>query len=161
MDRPNEEQSALDKVEQALYDPKGKIENISMHHVRDRKEKELPTSWGDDTPIIREAEDHSGISFGAKFLIGAFVLLLLVLSFTAWRVLSSRNIVSDKNIDLSLDVTPYIEGGEGTPFVVSLNNRNEVALEEATITLMYKRGTGAQDEEEKVQEKRELQARKF
>jgi hypothetical protein len=156
MDRPNEEQSALESMEQKLYDPKGKIENMSMHHVRDRKEKELPTSWGEDTPIIRETEDHSGLSFGAKFLIGAVVLLVLVLSFTAWRVLSSRNIVSDKNIDLTLDVTPYVEGGEGTPFIVSLNNRNEVALEEASITLMYKRGTGAQDEEEKVQEKREL-----
>ncbi len=143
-------------MEQKLYDPKGKIENMSMHHVRDRKEKELPTSWGEDMPIIRESDDHSGLSFGAKFLIGAIVLLVLVLSFTAWRVLSSRNIVSDKNIDLSLDVTPYVEGGEGTPFVVSLNNRNEVALEEANITLMYKQGTGAQDEEEKVQEKREL-----
>jgi hypothetical protein len=156
MERPNDDQSALDSMEQKLYDPKGKIENLAMHHVRDRKEKELPTSWGEDMPIIRETEDHSGLSFGAKFLIGAVILLISVLAFTAWRVLSSRNVVSDKNIDMTLDITPYIEGGEGTPFFVGLNNRNEVALEEASLTLMYKQGTGAQDEEEKVQEKREL-----
>ncbi len=156
MNRPYEEQSALESMEQKLYDPKGKIENMAMHHVRDRKEKELPTSWGEDTPIIRETEDTLGLSFGTKFLIGAVMLLIFVLSFAAWRVLSSRNVVSEKNIDMTLDVTPYIEGGEATPFVVSLNNRNEVALEEASLTLMYKQGTGAQDEEEKVQVKKEL-----
>jgi len=152
------EKSALDSLEQKLYDPKGKIENLSMHHVRDRKEKELPTSWGEDTPIIREAEDHSGLSFGAKFLIGALILLISVLLFTAWRVLSSRNVVSDKNIDMTLDVTPYIEGGEPTPLYVTLKNRNEVTLEEASLTLMYKEGSGAQNEEEKVQVKKDLGA---
>lgn len=155
MDKP-EEKSALDSLEQKLYDPKRKIENMAMHHVRDRKEKELPTSWGEDMPIIRATEDTSPLSFGAKFLIGAMALLILVLSFTAWRVLSSRNIVSDKNIDMALDITPYIEGGEATPFIVGLQNRNEVALIEASITLMYKQGAGAQDEQEKVQVKRDL-----
>lgn len=157
MDTPEDnEKSALDSLEERLYDPKGKIENVSMHHVRDRKEKELPSSWGENTPIIREADDHSGLSFGAKFLIGATILLMFVLAFTAWRVLSSRNVVSDKNIDMVLDVTPYIEGGEPTPLTVSLQNRNQVALEEATLTLMYKEGTGAQDEQEKIQVKKDL-----
>jgi hypothetical protein len=153
---PSDEPSAIDSLEQKLYDPKGKIENLSMHHVRDRKEKELPTSWGEDTPIIREAKDGSGLSFGAKFLIGAIILLLSVLAFTAWRVLSSRNVVSDKNIDMTLDITPYIEGGEPTPLTISIQNRNQVALEQASLTLMYKEGSGAQDEEEKIQVKRDL-----
>jgi uncharacterized repeat protein (TIGR01451 family) len=153
---PENEPSALDSMEQKLYDPKGTIENLSMHHVRDRKEKELPTSWGENTPIIREAEDSSGVSFGTKFLIGAVVLLIFVLAFTAWRVLSSRNVVSEKNIDMTLDITPYVEGGEPTPLTVSIQNRNQVALEEASLTLMYKEGSGAQDEEEKIQVKKDL-----
>jgi hypothetical protein len=148
--------SALDSLEQKLYDPKEKGGEIVPHHVRDRREKELPTSWSEDTPIIRALEDNGGLSFGAKFLIGAMVLLILVLSFTAWRVLSSRNVVSEKNIDMELTITPYIEGGEATPLTVSLNNRNEVSLEEATLTLMYKQGTGAQDEQEKVQVKKNV-----
>jgi hypothetical protein len=156
MDPNKEEESALDSLEQKLYDPKGKIDNLSFHHVRDRTEKELPTSWTEDTPIIRAAEDHSGLSFGTKFLIGAFILLLLVLSFAAWRVLSSRNVVSEKNIEMTLDIVQYIEGGEETPLILTINNKNEVELQEATLTLMYKQGTGTQDEEEKVQERRDL-----
>lgn len=152
----NEEKSAIDELEQKLYDPKGKIDNNAYHHVRDRKEKELPTSWGEDTPVIKEAADQAGLSFGAKFLIGSSLLLLFVLSFTAWRVLSSGNVISDKNIDLMLSIAPYIEGGEATPLVVTLNNRNKVALEAATLTLMYRQGSGAQDEQEKIQEKKEI-----
>ncbi len=156
MNPNDEEKSAIDSLEQGLYNPKGKAEDLSYHHVRDRKEKELPTSWGEDTPIIKGAEDEGGLSFGAKFLIGSSVLLLFVILFTAWRVLSSGNIISDKNIDLNLSISPYIEGGEPTPLTVTLNNRNKVSLEVATLTLLYKQGTGAQDQEEKVQEKREL-----
>jgi hypothetical protein len=156
MDTPNDEPNALEAMEQKLYDPKQKIENVSIHHVRDRIEKELPTSWGEDTPIIHPAEDKTGLSFGAKFLLGAVVLLIAALLFTSWRVLSSRNVVSEKNIDLNASTTPYVEGGVATPFVITLQNRNTVALEEASLTLMYKQGNGVQDEQEKVQEKREL-----
>lgn len=156
MDPRKEDESAIDSLEQKLYDPRGKIDNVSFHHVRDRRELELPTSWTEDTPIIRPAEDTGGMSFGAKFLIGAVILLVLVLAFTAWRVLSSRNIVSEKNIDMVLDIVQYVEGGEPVPLALSITNKNQVELLEATLTLMYKQGTGAQDEEEKVQDKREL-----
>jgi uncharacterized repeat protein (TIGR01451 family) len=156
MDTPNDEPNALESMESKLYDPKQKIENISMHHVRDRKEKELPTSWSEDTPIIKPSDERTGMSFGAKFLMGAVILLVAALAFTAWRVLSSRNVVSDKNIDLTASSTPYVEGGEATPFVVTLQNRNSVALTDASLTIMYKEGNGVQDVEQKVQEKRDL-----
>jgi uncharacterized repeat protein (TIGR01451 family) len=156
MDTPNDEPNALEHLEQKLYDPKQKIENVAIHHVRDRIEKELPTSWSEDTPIIRPAEDKPGLSFGAKFLVGAVILLLVALAFTSWRVLSSRNIVSDKNIDVNASTTPYVEGGVATPFVITLQNRNTVPLEETSVTLMYKQGNGVQDEQEKIQEKRDI-----
>ncbi len=151
-----EDEGALESLESKLYDPRGKIENLTFHHVRDRKEKELPTSWGDDALVIHESEAESGLSFGAKFLVGAVILLIFVLGFAAWRVFSNRNVVSDKNIDLSLNVAPYVDGGESTPLVVNLTNKNNVPLEEATLTLMYKQGISAEDEEEKIQEKESL-----
>lgn len=156
MDKNPDEESAIDSLEQKLYDPKNAIQNMAFHHVQDRKEKELPTSWGEDMPIIRKTEDTSGFSLAAKFLVGALILLGAVLSFTAWRILSSRNVVSDKNIDMTLDIAPYIGGGETTPLVVGLSNRNQVPLEEATLTLMYKQGTGAQDEQAKIQIKKDV-----
>lgn len=148
--------SALDSLEQKLYNPKEKIDTVTPHHVRDRHEKELPTSWSDDAPIIKATEDESGLSFGAKFLIGSLIVLVAVLSFAAWRVLSSRNIISEKNIDMELDMSHYVEGGESFPLTVSLYNRNQVPLEEATLTILYKKGSGAEDEEKKVQVKKSI-----
>jgi hypothetical protein len=156
MNPQEEDKSALNALEQKLYNPKENMEEISYHHVRDRKEKELPTSWGEDTPIIRESSEDGGLSFGAKFLIGSSILLLLVLLFAGWKIFSSGNLISDRNIEMNLSIDPFIEGGEATPLTVTLNNRNKVPLEMATLTLMYKQGSGAQDEQEKIREKRDL-----
>jgi hypothetical protein len=148
-----DEGSALDRIEHTLYDPKGKVEDIHLHHVRDRKNTELPTSWGDNTPLIIQAKEDHGASFGFKFLIASIILLVLALTFTGWRVFSLRNVVSSANIDLTGDIAPTVEGGADTPLTVTLFNRNTTALQEASLTLMYKKGVGAQDEQEKVQEK--------
>lgn len=156
MEIPKNEESALDTIEHELYDPKKQMDDITMHSTRATKTQDLPTSWGEVTPIIKEVHDTAGISFGAKVLIGSCILLFLSLSFTAWRVLSSRNVVSSASIDMSAEIVPYIEGGQATPLIVTLQNRNGSTLESATLTLLYKKGTGAQDEQEKVTIKREI-----
>jgi uncharacterized repeat protein (TIGR01451 family) len=152
----HDDRSALDKLEHTLYDPKGKVEDIHLHHVRDKRQGEIPTSWGDNAPLIVEARDGHGSSFGFKLLLSSVALLILALAFTGWRVMSLRNVVSSSNIDLSGDITPFVEGGAETPLVVTLFNRNTSPLQEASLTLMYKKGTGAQDQQEKVQEKRDI-----
>lgn len=149
-------ESALDVIEHELYDPKNKMEETGLHRVRDRRTLELPTSWGDNAPIITQGKEDKGLSFGAKALLFSLILLIAALSFTAWRIISLRNVVSSANIDMSLEVIPYVEGGEATPVTFTLLNRNTAALQGATITLVYKQGTGSQDEEGKAQEKREI-----
>lgn len=148
--------SALDSLEHELYNPKNKMDDVSLHHVRERRTLELPTSWGDNAPIITEGEREKGLSFGAKFLIFSMLLLLGALGFSGWSVLSSRNVVTTANIDMNADIVPYVEGGESVPVTFTLQNKNVSALQEATISLEYKQGLGSQDEQEKVYEKREL-----
>jgi hypothetical protein len=70
--------------------------------------------------------------------------------------MSLRNVVSATNIDMTPTITPYIEGGELTPLALTVRNRNTVPLEETSVTLMYKQGSGSMDEQEKKQEKKEL-----
>lgn len=154
--QPERGDSALDAIEHELYDPKNKMEDVSLHRVRDRRALELPTSWGDNAPIITQGKEDEGLSLGVKVLIFSVLLLVLALSFTAWRIISSRNVVSGANIDMSLEIMPYVEGGEATPLNFTLLNRNTVPLQSASITLVYKKGTGSQDEQEKVHEKRDI-----
>ncbi|MCF7843576.1 DUF11 domain-containing protein [Candidatus Gracilibacteria bacterium] len=148
--------SAIDSLEHELYNPKNKMDDVSLHKTRDRKLTELPTSWGDNAPIITHGKEDDGLSFGVKLLLFSMLLLVLALSFTAWRIISLRNVVSGANIDMTLEVNPYVESGEAIPLAFTLFNRNKSPLEEATITLVYKQGTGSQDEQEKIHEKRDL-----
>jgi hypothetical protein len=150
------EDSALDSIEHELYDPKKKQDSVSIHKVRNRREIELPTSWGEDTPIIKEVENKEKISFGAKMLMISGIVLIAALLFTSWRILSSRNVISSENIEMTANVAPSIAGGENTPVIVTIHNKNSVPLENVTLTILYKQGVGAQDEQEKIQEKKEV-----
>ncbi len=148
--------SAIDSLEHELYNPKNKMEDVSIHHTRGRRSLELPTSWGDDAPIITHGKEEGGLSFGVKFLLYSILILVCALGFTAWRIISLRNVVSSSNIDMTLEMTPYVEGGETVPVSFTLFNRNKASLQEASVTLVYKQGIGSQDEQEKVHEKRDI-----
>ncbi|MFA5132178.1 MAG: hypothetical protein WC444_02510 [Candidatus Paceibacterota bacterium] len=156
MDLPEQENSALDMVEHELNDPKNKMDDVIIHRVRDAKMRDLPASWGEQNAVIVGEKVDEGFSFGAKLLLVSSVLLLAALSFAAWRVLSSRNIVSGINIDMAAEISSSVEGGEVTPLTFTVRNRNTAAIEASTVTLTYKQGTGAQDEQEKVQVKRDI-----
>lgn len=153
---PEYKSSALDSAEHDLYDPRKKMEDMTPHHMRDRKSQELPTSWGDNTPIIIQAEQEKGFSFGARLLILSIFILIATLGFTAWKVMSLRNVVSPANIDMTADITPYVEGGESVPITLALSNKNASPLQNAVVTLIYEQGTGSQDEQAKVHEKRDI-----
>lgn len=152
----NNEESALESIEHELYDPKVKINSTEIHYTKAHKEIDLPTSWGGNAPLLVRRQEDKRFSFGTKLLIASTLLLFAALAFSLWRVISLRNVVSSSNIDMTADVTPYVEGGEATPLVLTLRNRNTSPLESASVTLLYKQGNGSQDEQEKIQEKREI-----
>ena len=156
MNPSDQNRDPLSSIEHELYDPKAKMEEGRIHHTRPQKVVDLPTSWGNDSPIIVKGEVDRRSSFGTKFFLFATILLLIALSFSAWRVFSLRNVVSATNIDMTAEITPFVQGGESTPLILTLRNRNVSPLESASVTLLYKQGNGSQDEQEKVQEKRDL-----
>lgn len=148
------QEDVLESLEHEMYDPKRKMDDVTLHSARSQKVVDLPTSWGDNEPIITEAKEEKGFSFGVKLLLVSTLVLCVAIGFTAWKVLSLRNVVSGANIDMSADISPYVEGGESAPLTFTLRNRNTAQLEDASLTLMYKKGNGSQDEEEKINEKR-------
>ncbi|MEN9881379.1 MAG: hypothetical protein RLZZ308_562 [Candidatus Parcubacteria bacterium] len=156
MNTPPRKEDTLDAIEHELYDPKIKPHQSEMHRVRKERSLSLPTSWGDDSPVITMASEDKKVSFGVKLLIISVLVFISALSFTAWRVFSLRNVVSSANIDMTADISPFIEGGEVTPLALVIHNRNQVALENVKVTMMYKQGKSSLDELEKIQEKRDV-----
>lgn len=159
MNIPGFKKSKLDRLEESLYDPKTPVsDGISVHDARIKRVGQLPTTWGDDSPMLTKDSvqtDHS-MSFGAKLLIFSLLFLVAVGAYSAWRIFSSQNVVSSENIKISSDVEPYIEGGEQLPVTITVVNENAVPLEEAWLTVIYEKGVGSSDEQQKVSEKRSL-----
>ncbi len=153
----NKDMHNIDDIEHSLYDPKENTDDFNLHHMQSHRGNDIPIDWGRNTQIITPASpNEGGYSFGTKVLFVAMGILCVVLAFTAWRVLSSRNVVSATSIDITIDSKSYVEGGEQTPFSVSVLNRNTIALDSAVLTVSYEKGVGSQDEQEKVYEKRVL-----
>ncbi len=159
MNIPGFKKSKLDRVEEGLNDPKKVVsDTVVVHDAHTRRVGALPTTWGEDSPMLvsgAPVEDHSA-SFGLKLLGFSLVFLLVVAGYSAWRILSSQNVVSSENIEIVSDLKSYIEGGEQVPMVVTILNKNAVTLEEARITVSYERGVGSSDEQQKIYEKQEL-----
>ncbi len=152
----NNDEAALLSIEHELYDPKAKNHDTEVHHVKSHRSLDLPASWGQEAPLIVKTAEEKGSSFGTKLLLFATLFFLATLAFSAWRVMSQRNVVSATNIDMTPTIETYIEGGELTPLTLEIRNRNTVPLESASLTLLYKQGNGSLDEQEKKQEKKDL-----
>lgn len=150
-----EAESALNSLEKKLNNPKAKIEGITVHTVTSNSIPNTASAW-QDSPVIQNGIRKESSSFGLKIFLASLLIFAIAVAFTAWRVMSSRNVVSSANIDMSIDVKQIIEGGQATPLVVTLQNKNAVILEDALLILSYKQGNGPQDEQEKVQEKKPL-----
>jgi hypothetical protein len=156
MNIPGLEKSKLERAEEQLYDPKTVPQGVVVHDMHQARAEQLPTSWGDDNPMLVKAQPEKSISFGLKLLLFSLLLLLAVGGYASYRLLASKNAVSSEHIDIVSDMKPYVEGGEQIPLAVSINNRNAIPLEEAKLTIMYEKGIGSSDEQQKVSEKRTI-----
>ena len=156
MNIPGLGKSKLERMEGELYDPKTQSVGVVVHDMHAERAAALPTSWGDDNPMLVKAIPEKRISFGLKLLILSFLFLIAVGGYATWRLISSKNVVSSEYIDIVSDMKPYVEGGEQIPLIISINNRNTIPLQEAKLTLSYEKGVGSSDEQQKVHETRSL-----
>jgi hypothetical protein len=154
MPYPEHDKSKLDSLETKLYNTKNVTSDVLVHDVRSHHADQLPTTWGDNSPLIVKAAVESKMSLGVKILLYSLLFLLVTGGYTVWKFMSFQNVVSSENIDVISDMKPYVEGGEDVPVSISINNRNKISIQDAVLTLSYEKGIGSGDEQQKVYEKR-------
>ncbi len=143
--------SALAHKEQELFSNTYAPSQSVKHQGGSYMAKDLPHAWGDNTPL--KDTPRSTTSFGAMFLIFSLVALIAAVSFTGWKFINKKNVVSNANIATEISIKPFVEGGENTTLSYSIQNNNSLPLENAVFTISYEKGSGAQDEQNKKQEK--------
>ncbi len=147
------EEGSLDRFENKLFNPRTKISDVTQHHsIREITKDEIPTAWGDGSAII-VPKKTTGKSLGFSMLVGSLVILLITIVFASWNIWQKRNVISNSNIDVVLNVKPYIEGGEESPIAIAVQNRNNVTITDAELTISYEKGMGGQDQTEKINNK--------
>ena len=147
------EEGSLDRFENKLFNPKVKISDVPQHHnLHNVETNELPTSWSDNNPGLATRKS-SGWSFGFSFLVLSLGVLLFAAIFASWNILQKRNVVSSENIDVVLQVKPYLEGGEASPLSIIIQNRNNVTLVDSEAVISYEKGSGGENQKEKINNK--------
>lgn len=148
------EEGSLDRFENKLFNPKTKIDNNVVHRsIREITKDDIPTSWGGNDNVVIVPKKSSGKSLGFSMLVGSMAMLLIAVIFASWNIWQKRNMISNSNIDIVVQIKPYIEGGEESPVSISVQNRNNVTLIDTNLILSYEKGVGGQDQQEKVNNK--------
>ena len=149
--------SALDRKEQELFSNKYAPQQDIKRPGGSYLTTELPHAWGESTGDAG-LEHTNPKSFGLMILLLSLLILIGAISFTGWMFIYKKNVVSNANIDTQLSIKPFVEGGENTPVSYSIQNNNTLPINDAVFTISYEKGTGAQDEQNKKQEKINLGA---
>ena len=80
-----------------------------------------------------------------KLFIASLLFFIVALSYAAYQFFGGGNIVSSRNINVSVLGPAFVSGGDEISLQVSIENRNTVPLEYAELLVEYPKGAGSSD----------------
>lgn len=86
-------------------------------------------------------EERHGMSFPAKFLIGALIFCVLAVATGAYIFFKGGNFISGNNIEINISGPVSIPGGSPTSFSITVVNNNSVDLKTADLHVHFPAGT--------------------
>ncbi|MFA5841467.1 MAG: hypothetical protein WC835_00695 [Candidatus Paceibacterota bacterium] len=111
-------------------------------------EEDIGSEWKKDALIYSNESDEpteEKIRMGTfkKFFIASSIFFMMALAYAAYQFLGGGNIVSAKNINITVFGPSFASGGDEISLQVSVENRNNVPLEFAEILIEYPRGAAS------------------
>ncbi len=137
----NEELSSLERVRQRLYNPQAPV-SFEEPRLAERP-VESSRGWGKIRNVQKEADQISG---PARFFIVALLFFLVTAGGAVFYLVYGGRSVSTNNLILTTQGPTSISSGDTVPLLVTLQNKNPVALRGVTITITYPEGTKAADD---------------
>lgn len=147
--------SALEKEEEKLFsspkNKKGDERNSERDIVLSNRTASIPNSWGTRESASVVATKTK--SFGYLLFLVSFIFFIGTILFAYYSFSQKTNAVSDAHIMLEMNVNPFVEGGEKTKYVYSIQNINTLPLLSAYLTVSYEKGVGGDEGQNKSTEK--------
>lgn len=137
----NEELSSLERVRQRLYDPH-QATTFEEPHLRERP-IERSRGWEHLKTVQEEAEHMAG---PARFFIVALIFFVLTAGGAVFYLLYGGRSVSTNNVDITVQGPITISSGDTVPLLITIQNRNPVAMHASGITIEFPDGTKSPDD---------------
>ncbi|MGE5541296.1 MAG: hypothetical protein ACM3TU_03395 [Bacillota bacterium] len=137
----NEELSSLEKVRERLYDPNAAAP--FREPALSERPVERARGWERVKVLQKEAEHISG---PARFFIVALGFFLLTAGGATFYLLYGGRIVSTNNVNIAVQGPTTIASGDSVPLLITIENRNPVAIQHATLTIDFPEGTKSADD---------------
>jgi hypothetical protein len=143
---PDEELNSLDRVRERLY--RAEAPATFEEPALPARAPERATGWDKIKHVQREVRHEAQhISGPARFLIVALAFFLVTgggaLAYLIW----GGRIVSTSNVNVAVQGPTTIASGDTVPLLVTIENRNPVAMHHATLTITFPDGTKSADDQ--------------
>ncbi len=136
----------IEKLRYSMYSRSNQPRQRPRRSLRDQ-ESDLPTDWeqedvADTTPVREEPTQRGGTilsqySWSTIFFALAVAVFVIAGSVAVWFILSGSNVVSARNIDISVYGPRTIEGGTPLELQIEVRNNNGTTLEYADLIITY------------------------
>lgn len=101
--------------------------------------KEEEKSLGDE--VIEMKENPKKSSFATKIFLASVLFFVVAAGIAAYIILGGFNVISSKNVDVSIQGLVAVAAGEATSFDIIVKNNNNSAIESGTMYVEYPSGT--------------------
>jgi len=157
-----EEKSKIDDLNKSLYSrntPEIRTKRrLNLHE----KPTDIQTDWEHPEEERREVDlneeyKDSTMSFLTKILVTSIIFFLVALGIGTFLVFKGENIVSAKNVDISINGPVSVAGGEPVSFEIQVSNSNNIKLETVDLAVDFPPGTSdAEDSQKELKDFRQL-----
>ncbi len=147
---PENEGAKLNRVEEMkdrLFNNSYKTEIKPPNVFSPLPSKEVPESWGqeDSTNEVSTSPNKFPMktSHFKKFFFFSLLFFLGATGYASHMFFAGGNIVSNKNIDISVLGNTFTAGGEDLSLIIEITNRNNSALDLVDLVVEYPRSSSA------------------
>jgi hypothetical protein len=137
----NEEMSSLEQVRKRLYDPNPAPASATPE--LNERPVEQSRGWEHLKTVRKEAEHIAG---PARFFIVALVFFVITAAGAAFYLIYGGNAVSSNNVNVAIQGPTTIASGDTVPLLITIENRNPVAIQAASISIDFPQGTKSADD---------------
>ncbi len=157
-----DEKSKIDDLNKSLYSRSApEIRSKRRLHLHD-KPTDIQTDWSHPEEekkevMLNEEYKDSTMSFLTKILVTSIIFFLVALGIGTFLVFKGENIVSAKNVDISINGPVSVAGGEPVSFEIQVTNSNNIKLETVDLAVDFPAGTSeAEDSQKELKSFRQL-----